>query len=106
METKAGQILKQVLIGNRGKSLTVDEILELSKNEKYSQGHHLYSKTGITEAFVRTRLAIYHNLQADLINDLMFGLVTEIEWTDGQAKTVHISETPKIRKTNYPELTS
>ena len=61
METKSGQILRRVLIGNRGKRLTVDEIIELSKLEEYSQGHHYFSKKGISEAFVCTRMVIFNN---------------------------------------------
>ena len=92
METNAGQILKRVLIGNRGKCLTVDEIIELSKKEEYSHGHHYYSKHGITEAFIHTRLLIFNNLLCELVMDMMFGLVIEIEWVDGDVRNVHISE--------------
>jgi len=106
LESNAGQILKRVLIGNRGKSLTVDEIIELSKKEEYSHGHHYYSRKGITEAFVHTRLVIFNNLHADLENDMMFGLVTKIEWVDGEAHTIHISNLSEETRTNYPEVTS
>jgi hypothetical protein len=76
------KILKRILESNKGVKLTVDQIIELSKKEEYHKGHHYYSKHGISEAFVRTRISIFANKFEELYDDFLFPLVKEVEIED------------------------
>jgi len=90
--TVSETILERVLRGNRGRKLTVEDIIELSKKDEYSHSHHYYSKNGITEAFVYYRISNYCDMLKELYNDYLFKLIQEVEIEDGKITSIVISK--------------
>ena len=68
----------RVLEDNRGKKLTVDDIIELSKKEEYSHGHHYFSVHGVSEAFIVNAIASFSEILDALFDDPLHKLIKGI----------------------------
>ena len=81
-QTKAERILLKILRDNKGRTLTVDEIRELSKLEKYHDGKTRYSEIGISFAFIHNTIVNLNNQIFELLENEYLWLIKEYEFNE------------------------
>lgn len=80
--TKADKILMKILRDKKGEILTVDEIRELSKLEKYHDGGTRYSEIGISFAFIHNTIVNLDNQISELLENKYLWLIKEYEFNE------------------------
>lgn len=79
---KAEKILLKILRDKKGETLTVDEIRELSKLDKYHDGKTLYSEIGISTAFIHNTIVNLNNQIFELLGNEYFWLIKDYEFNE------------------------
>jgi len=95
-QTKAERILLKILRDNKGRTLTVDEIRELSKLDKYHDGKTRYSQIGISTAFIHNTIVNLNNQIFELLCNEYFWLIKDYEFNEeGLSKITTYEDAPK-----------
>ena len=95
-QTKAERILLKILRDKKGEILTVDEIRELSKLDKYHDGKTRYSEIGISTAFIHYTIVNLNNQISELLDNEYFWLIKGYEFNEeGLSKITLYEGAPK-----------
>ena len=68
----AERILLKILSDRKGETLTIDEIRELSKLEKYHRGKKPYCEKGLSESFIYYTISKLNEQKAQLFGNIFF----------------------------------
>ena len=98
--TKADKILLKILRDKKGETLTVDEIRELSKLDKYHDGKTRYSEIGISFAFIHNTIVNLDNQISELLENEYLWLIKEYEFNEeGLSKITTYEDAHAIMRT-------
>lgn len=93
---KAEKILLKILRDNKGETLTVDEIRELSKLDKYHDGKTRYSEIGISFAFIHNTIVNLDRQIAELLENEYFWLIKGYEFNEEGLSRLSTNETSLV----------